>query len=67
MSDFVKNPDWKTILLMGFILGFIAMGILSYMSVTKEVKAKKTECELNIPRNQKCVMQFVPEIKQTRG
>ena len=67
MSDFVKNPDWKTILLMGFILGFIAMGILSYMHVTKEVKHKKAACELNIPRNQQCVMQFVPETKQTRG
>lgn len=64
MDDFSKNPDWKTIILVGFILGFIVMGILSYVSVTREVKAKQTECELNIPRNQNCVMQFVPEGKK---
>ena len=59
-----QNPEWKTILLIGFILGFVFMGFLSYMSVTREVKAKQAECEINLPRNQSCVMQFIPEVKK---
>lgn len=59
-----QNPEWKTILLIGFILGFMFMGLLSYLCVTRDVKSKQVECELNIPRNQHCIMQFIPEPKK---
>ena len=63
----MKNDEWQSLLFVGFILGFFVMGVLMYVTATREVKQKKAACELNIPRNQECVMQFVPETKQSRG
>ena len=61
---------YKEIALFSFILGgFVGAGIVGIsntyfgstpLSVTQTLKH---ECELNIPRNQNCVMQFVPEKK----
>ncbi|UZN24447.1 hypothetical protein [Klebsiella phage pKP-BM327-1.1] len=48
----------------GGVLGVIIMGLLmSYVGPNSKdkVDARKAECELNIPRNQNCVMQFIPE------
>lgn len=56
-----RNPDWQQILGIGLVLGAFIMGMLIYWTTTREVSMKKTECELSIPRNQNCVMQFVPE------
>ena len=53
-------------LVFGFILGIFTMGVLmSHVGPNSKAKvdARKAECELNIPRNQNCVMQFVPEKK----
>lgn len=52
----------------GGVIGVIGMGLLmSHVGPDSKAKvdARKVECELNIPRNQNCVMQFVPEkVKQ---
>ena len=48
----------------GGVLGVIIMGLLmSYVGPNSKdkVNARKAECEFNIPRNQSCIMQFVPE------
>ena len=48
----------------GGVIGLFIMGLLmSYLGPNSKdkVDARKAECELNIPRNQSCVMQFVPE------
>nr|UVX89079.1 MAG: hypothetical protein [Bacteriophage sp.] len=63
----MKDDDWKFSLGVGFVIGLFTMGTLMYITTTREMMNKKDACELNIPRNQKCVMQFVPETKQTRG
>ncbi len=61
---------YKEIAFFSFILGgFIGTGIVAisntYFGPTPNsvIKTLKYECELNIPRNQNCVMQFVPEKK----
>lgn len=59
-----RNPDWQQILGIGLVIGGFMMGIICYWTTTREVSMKKTECELTIPRNQNCVMQFVPENKK---
>lgn len=56
-----RNLDWQQILGIGLVLGAFIMGMLIYWTTTREVSMKKAECELSIPRNQNCVMQFVPE------
>lgn len=54
--------------LMGATIGVAIMGLLmthAGPNSKAKVDARKAECELNIPRNQNCVMQFVPEkVKQ---
>lgn len=54
--------------LVGGVIGVFIMGLVMthYGPNSKaKVDARKAECELNIPRNQNCVMQFVPEkVKQ---
>lgn len=67
MSDFAKNPDWGQILGAGFVLGMFFMGVVmtNIGNPSKdEVRKAKAQCELNIPRNQNCIMQFVPEGKK---
>ena len=59
-----KNPDWQQILGIGLVLGAYIMGMICYWTTTREVIQKRDECELNIPRNQNCVMKFVPENKK---
>lgn len=61
---------YKEIAFFSFVLGgLIGAGIVAISydyfgptpnSVTQNLKH---ECELNIPRNQNCIMQFVPEKK----
>lgn len=63
----MKDDDWKLPFGAGFIIGLFLMGVLMYITTTREMHHKKDACELNIPRSQNCVMQFVPETKQTRG
>lgn len=52
----------------GGVIGAFLMGLLmSHAGPNSKAKidSAKAECELNIPRNQNCVMQFVPEkVKQ---
>ena len=50
----------------GAIAGMLVMGIcMTHIGPNSKAKvdSRKAECELNIPRNQNCVMQFVPEKK----
>lgn len=61
MSDEVKGA-----LIFGFIVGLIVMGgLITYVGENSPytVNNLRSECELNIPRSQICVMQFVPEKK----
>lgn len=58
-----KNPDWPQIVGMGFVFGMFSMGVVmthAGKNSPSKVSQLKAECELNIPRNQECVMQFVP-------
>lgn len=52
----------------GMVFGVFIMGLaMTHIGPNSKAKidARKAECELNIPRNQSCVMQFVPEkVKQ---
>lgn len=53
-------------LFVGFAFGLLTMGMLmTHIGPNSKAKVDtlKHECELNIPRNQNCVMQFVPEKK----
>lgn len=53
----------------GSVIGAIIIGLLmSHVGPNSKAKidARKAECELNIPRNQNCVMQFVPENKEKK-
>lgn len=54
--------------LMGATIGVAIMGLLmthAGPNSKAKIDSAKAECELNIPRNQNCVMQFVPEkVKQ---
>lgn len=52
----------------GVVIGLFIMGLLmthTGPNSKAKIDSAKAECELNIPRNQNCVMQFVPEkVKQ---
>lgn len=52
----------------GVVIGLFIMGLLmthAGPNSKAKIDSAKAECELNIPRNQNCVMQFVPEkVKQ---
>lgn len=53
----------------GVVIGLFTMGlIMTHAGPNSKAKvdARKSECELNIPRNQNCVMQFVPENKEKK-
>ena len=62
------KEDYFFIFVAGVVIGVLIMGLLmSHVGPNSKAKvdARKAECELNIPRNQNCVMQFVPEkVKQ---
>lgn len=47
----------------GMLCGILMMALAIYFTTAREFNSKRTECELKIPRNQSCVMQFVPEKK----
>lgn len=50
----------------GLVAGLLTMGVaMTHIGPNSRAKVDslKAECELNIPRNQNCVMQFVPEKK----
>lgn len=57
----------KAAFTIGFLIGTFAMG-LCMTHIGENSKAKvdshKAECELSIPRNQTCIMQFIPEGKK---
>lgn len=58
------KEDYFFVFVAGLVIGVFIMGLLmSYLGPNSEAKidTRKAECELNIPRNQNCVMQFVPE------
>lgn len=62
-----QNPDWKGIFGVGALIGAVVMGLLmTFVGEVpmREVNTAKEQCELNIPRNQNCVMQFIPELKK---
>lgn len=50
----------------GVVAGMFFMGLgMTHIGPNSKAKVDglKAECELNIPRNQFCVMQFIPEKK----
>lgn len=52
--------------MVGVVVGAFIMGMLmthNGPNSKAKVDSLKAECELNVPRNQNCVMQFVPEKK----
>lgn len=60
------NSEISTALVGGFVIGLFTMGMLmTHIGPNSKAKidSRKAECELNIPRSQSCVMQFVPEKK----
>ncbi|AVJ48941.1 putative transmembrane helical domain containing protein [Klebsiella phage KP8] len=62
------KEDYFFIFVAGVAIGVLIMGLLmTHIGPNSKAKvdARKAECELNIPRNQNCVMRFVPEkVKQ---
>lgn len=62
------KEDYFFIFVAGVVIGVLIMGLLmTHIGPNSKAKvdARKAECELNIPRNQNCVMRFVPEkVKQ---
>lgn len=59
----------KFALFVGCVAGMFFMGMgMTHIGPNSKAKvdARKAECELNIPRNQNCVMQFVPENKEKK-
>lgn len=60
------SSEAKFAFFMGAVAGLFFMGLgmtLIGPNSKSKVDSLKAECELNIPRNQSCVMQFVPEKK----
>lgn len=51
---------------LGMVFGAFIVGmVMTHVGPNSKAKvdSRKAECELNIPRNQNCIMQFVPEKK----
>lgn len=58
------KEDYFFVFVAGVVIGVFIMGLLmTHLGPNSKAKidTRKAECELNIPRNQNCVMQFVPE------
>lgn len=54
------------VLLIGVVMGVFIMGATKEFigpNSGSKIKTLQSEYELNLPRNQECVMQFVPEKK----
>lgn len=63
------NNDSLWLGIVGFIFGLCVMGLLTrYIGTNPQIETinKREACELNIPRNQHCVMQFIPAIKDSK-
>lgn len=61
-----KNDTIIPAILIGFVIGALTIGVgMTHIGPVSRAKvdAAKEKCELNIPRNQSCIMQFVPEKK----
>ena len=62
-----EKPTILLIIVMSFIVGFI-IADLSTLSSTKEVMkpfdAALVKCEMNLPRNQSCVLVYEAKVKQ---
>lgn len=62
------KDETKGAFIVGLVLGAFIMGIcMTFIGkyTPYVITTLRSECELNIPRNQNCVMQFVPEkVKQ---
>lgn len=62
------KEDYFFVFVAGVVIGVFIMGLLmTHVGPNSKAKidTRKAECELKIPRNQNCVMQFVPEkVKQ---
>lgn len=53
--------------LLGAFVGFTAMGLIKMFIGPESISERKNlraECEINLPRNQNCVLQYVPEGKK---
>jgi len=62
----MDDSDTKTrfTFLLGVFIGILILGLsLKYLpeNSLNRIQDLKTKCELNIPRSQKCVMEFVPQ------
>lgn len=58
------KDDYFFVFVAGLVIGVLIMGLLmTHVGPNSKatIDTRKAECELNIPRNQNCVMQFVPE------
>ena len=58
------KQETVTSLSIGIIIGMFAMGIMMAQigpNSSAKVADRKAACEINLPRSQVCVMQFVPK------
>lgn len=58
------KEEKATYLAIGFVVGAFAMGVfISNVGPDSSIKieTRKAACEINLPRSQVCVMQFVPK------
>lgn len=53
--------DERESFFMGCIIGVVLVVFVDHFF--DGARSLKIECEANIPRNQQCIMQYVPEIK----
>lgn len=62
------KDETKGAFVVGLVLGAFIMGVCMTFIGTYTpyvISNLRSECEINIPRNQNCIMQFVPEkVKQ---
>lgn len=60
------KSETKFAFFVGAVAGMFFMGLgMTHIGPNSKAKVDslKAECELNIPRNQSCIMQFIPEKK----
>ena len=62
--SYAENGTVFSYLVLVFLFGFaIGMILLQAITPLDEVKEKKAACEEYLPRNQNCVMKYVPPIE----